>query len=73
MDYFMLFEIKQRPICQRCGGQLIRSYEGISCLQCSATHTEEGELVSAYAARKFQALMSLPKMTLQEGRHFNRS
>ncbi len=32
--------------CQRCGGQLIRSWGEIDCLQCGALHTEEGKLLT---------------------------
>ena len=35
--------------CQRCGGQVITSYEGIDCLQCGATHTKEGKLLTDHA------------------------
>ena len=55
---------KQRHMCQRCGGQVIRSYDDISCLQCGASHTEEGELVSTYSGQEFEALLTLQKMML---------
>jgi len=46
-----LLETKQLLRCQRCGGQLIRFYDEISCLQCGALYTEEGKLAT-YSARK---------------------
>lgn len=44
---------KQPPICQRCGGQVLRFVDGISCLQCGALHTEEGRLAT-YPARELR-------------------
>ena len=41
---------KYRPRCQRCGGQLIRSYDDICCLQCGARHTKDGYLETIDAA-----------------------
>ncbi len=35
--------------CQRCGGQLIRSWDELDCLQCGALHTEDGKLLTYYA------------------------
>ncbi len=32
--------------CQRCGGQLLRSYDEVTCFQCGAPHTQEGNLVA---------------------------
>ena len=48
-----LLETKQAPRCQRCGGQLIRSYDEIGCLQCGAPHTEEGKLAT-YSAQELR-------------------
>ena len=62
----MAHEIKRRYICQRCGGQLIRSYDDISCLQCGATPTEEGELESNRSAQKFEAPVIVPENPLSE-------
>ena len=59
----LLLETKQRHLCQRCGGQVLHSYDDISCLQCGAPHTREGKLVSTYSAQEFKALL-----TLQEGK-----
>ncbi|MFC1977868.1 hypothetical protein ACFLWS_06375 [Chloroflexota bacterium] len=39
-------ETRQVPRCQRCGGQVLRFYDGISCLQCGASYTEEDKLVN---------------------------
>ena len=39
-------ETRQPTRCQRCGGQVIRSWGEITCLQCSALHTREGRLLS---------------------------
>jgi len=50
-----LLKTKQRHICQRCGGQLIRFYDTISCLQCGAPHTEEGKLVSMPFIQRLEA------------------
>jgi len=58
----LFLETKQRHICQRCGGQVIHSYDDISCLQCGAPHTEEGELVSTYSAQQFKALLALKEI-----------
>ena len=62
----MVYEIKKRHICQRCGGQLIRSYDDINCLQCGATPTEEGYLESNRSTQKFEALDALPENLLSE-------
>ena len=43
-----LLETKWPRTCQRCGGQLIRSYDDINCLQCGAPHTQEGKLMPVY-------------------------
>ncbi len=50
-------KVEQRPMCQRCGGQLIRSQNDISCLQCGALHTEEGKL--AYSAQEKPQLLTV--------------
>ncbi|MBI2329180.1 MAG: hypothetical protein HYU85_06055 [Chloroflexi bacterium] len=42
-------ETGQPARCQRCGGQLIRSWGEIDCLQCGAIHTAEGKLLTYYA------------------------
>ncbi len=42
-------EVRQPTRCQRCGGQLIRSWGEFDCLQCGALHTEEGKLLTYYA------------------------
>ncbi len=44
-----LLEIRHSTRCQRCGGQVIRSWGDIGCLQCGALHTEEGKLITYYA------------------------
>jgi len=62
MVKYAFLETKQRHICRRCGGQVIRSYDDISCLQCGASHTEEGELVSTYSAQEFEALVALQEV-----------
>lgn len=41
-----VIEISQYFKCQRCGGQVLRSYEDMTCLQCGASHTQEGTLVA---------------------------
>ncbi len=41
---YSFLEAELFPRCQRCGGQVIRSYDELDCLQCSAPHTEEGKL-----------------------------
>ena len=61
----MLSETKQRHICQRCGGQVMRFYDDVSCLQCGATHTEEGELLSSCPAQEFESLPALQEMMLK--------
>lgn len=59
---YLLVATKQHHICQRCGGQLIRSYDDISCLQCGAPHTSEGELVLTYATQDSEALLARQEM-----------
>ena len=61
MFKYSLSETNQPPRCQRCGGQVIRSYDDISCLQCGASHTEEGKLVTQ-SAQQFEALLALQEM-----------
>ena len=51
-----LLETKQAPRCQRCGGQLIRCYDEIGCLQCGAPHTEEGKLAT-YPAQELSGYL----------------
>ena len=58
-------ETKQCHICQRCGGQLIHSYDDINCLQCGAPHTEEGKLVLTFSIQQYEALLALRKTTLK--------
>ena len=58
---------KQRHSCQSYGGQVIRSYDDISCLQCGAPHTGEGELVSTCSAQEFEALLAVREMILLKG------
>ena len=41
--------IKQLLRCQRCGGQVLRLSDDISCLQCGAPHTKEGKLATYFA------------------------
>ncbi|MFC1977876.1 hypothetical protein ACFLWS_06415 [Chloroflexota bacterium] len=41
-----LLETRQNTRCQRCGGQVIRSWGEITCLQCGALHTEGGKLLT---------------------------
>ncbi len=36
--------VKQLPVCEKCGGQVLRCYDDINCLQCGAPHTEEYKL-----------------------------
>ena len=54
----LLLETKQSHLCQRCGGQVLHSYDDISCLQCGAPHTREGKLVSTYSIQEFEALLA---------------
>jgi len=49
MFKYSLLATGQIPKCQRCGGQLIRSWGEIDCLQCGALHTEGGKLITYYA------------------------
>ncbi len=49
MFKYSLLETRQPTRCQRCGGQLIRSWGELDCLQCGALHTEEGKLLTYYA------------------------
>ncbi len=35
---------RRRMRCQKCGGQLLRYYDDIGCLQCGAVHTADGNL-----------------------------
>ena len=42
----LIKKIKGLGQCKRCGGQLIRNHEDIFCLQCSAPHDDNGELIS---------------------------
>jgi len=58
-------ETKQRYMCQRCGGQLIRSYDEINCLQCGAPHTAEGKLVLAFSIQEYEVLRTLQKKMLE--------
>lgn len=41
-----VLELSQYFKCQRCGGQVLRSYDDLTCLQCGASHTREGILVA---------------------------
>jgi len=54
-------ETKQRHICQRCGGQLIRSHDEINCLQCGAPHSAEGKLMLTFSIQEYEALLALEK------------
>lgn len=36
----------KRQKCKRCGGQLLKYYDEVQCLQCGAEHTIEGYLIS---------------------------
>ena len=54
-------KVKQRPMCQRCGGQLIRSQDDISCLQCGALHTEEGKLAIRFPKSNYKPPTTLRK------------
>ena len=56
---------KQSHVCQRCGGQLIRSYDEVNCLQCGAPHTVEGKLVLAFSIKKYEDLLALQKKMLE--------
>ena len=56
---------KQLHTCQRCGGQLIRSYDEINCLQCGAPHTAEGKLVLAFSIQEYETLIDLQKEMLE--------
>ena len=58
-------ETKQYHMCQRCGGQLVHSYDDINCLQCGALHTEEGELVLTLSIEEWAALFDLQKKILK--------
>lgn len=35
---------RRRMRCQKCGGQLLRYYDDIGCLQCGAIHIADGRL-----------------------------
>ncbi|MBA7486908.1 hypothetical protein ES707_22470 [subsurface metagenome] len=48
----LLLETRQPLSCQRCSGQLLRSDDEISCLQCGAPHTKEGKL-AIYSVQEF--------------------
>ena len=39
-----LIETRRLLKCQRCGGQVLCSYDERTCLQCGARHTEDGKL-----------------------------
>lgn len=62
--------------CQRCGGQLIRSYDDIGCLQCGAEHTENGELTT-YTAQElmvqFDTWGNTPQATPDKGKRSRRA
>ena len=64
MYRYSLLEAKRTSRCQRCGGQLIRSRDEISCLQCSAPHTEEGKL-AIYPAQQYMILLGVLESTSQ--------
>jgi len=55
---YSFLESKQPHRCQRCGGQLIRSYDDIDCLQCGAPHTAQGKL-AIYPAQELDLNLDL--------------
>jgi len=46
---YMLPKTQKLYRCRRCGGQVMTSYDGIDCLQCGATYTKEGKLLTDHA------------------------
>lgn len=40
-------EFKYFKECRRCGGQVMSNYGELSCLQCGAPYSEEGNLIEA--------------------------
>jgi len=48
-------------VCQRCGGQVLRSHDEIICLQCGAPHTAEGQLVMTLTAEEYEAQLAQQK------------
>jgi hypothetical protein len=45
--------------CQRCGGQLIHSYDDIGCLQCGAVYTADSRL---------ETINSVMKLVIEESK-----
>ena len=39
------FEWPLEQRCRKCGGQVLRDYEELKCLQCGAEHDKEGNLI----------------------------
>ena len=64
MVRYWFLETKQRHVYRRYGGQVIHFCDDISCLQCGASHTEEGELVSTHSVQELQALVTLEEIIL---------
>ena len=49
-----LSQTKWPYTCQRCGGQIVRSYDDYSCLQCGAQHTRESKLLQTQTIQEMQ-------------------
>ena len=58
MNKNLLLETRRPLSCQRCKGQLLRSDDEISCLQCGAPHTKEGKLAT-YSVEEFILLQNV--------------
>ncbi len=53
---------KNPPICKRCGGQVLRFYDDITCIQCGALYTEDYKLVTLSVPEEWQALTKMLKV-----------
>ncbi len=54
-------ETRRLQICQRCGGQVLRSHDEIICLQCGAPHTADGKLIMTLTAEEYEAQLAQQK------------
>ena len=54
-------ETRRIYICQRCGGQVLRSHDEVICLQCGAPHTVEGQLIMTLTAEEYEAQLAQQK------------
>ena len=46
MAKYLSLVSRRLPVCQRCGGQVIRYFDDLNCLQCGAPHTGKYQLAA---------------------------